>query len=71
VAKLNEDVLTENPYASMKNIDNYPTHRITDPTTGEIKEYCAASKNFAKVDPFVEDRHNFHYAGEDRVYLIF
>lgn len=70
VAKLNEDVLHDNPYTSMKNIDNYPTHRIQDEQTGEIMEYCGATKNFAKVDPFIEDRKNFHYAGEDKVYLI-
>lgn len=70
VAKLNEDVLHDNPYASMKNIDNYPTHRIKDEQSGEVMEYCAATKNYAKVDPFIQDRRNFHYAGEDRVYLI-
>ena len=31
VAKLNEDILAENPYASRMNIDNYPTHKYFDP----------------------------------------
>ena len=31
VAKLNEDVLAKNPYASKMNLDNYPTHKWTDP----------------------------------------
>jgi hypothetical protein len=71
VSKLNEDVLSDNPYASMKNLDNHPTHKYTDPSTGVEMKYAAASKNFALVDPSVEDRRNFHFAGEDRVYLIF
>ena len=28
VSRLNEDVLSNNPYASRLNIDNYPTHRM-------------------------------------------
>lgn len=53
------------------NLDNYPTHRLTNSETGEVIEYCAASKHFPKVDPFIEDRKSLHYAGEDRTYLIF
>lgn len=52
------------------NIDNYPTHRATDPETGEVTEYCAASKQWNLVDPAASDRKSLHYAGEDRVYLI-
>ena len=44
VSKLNEDILADNPYANKLNIDNFPTHRYTDPNTGEVQEYCAASK---------------------------
>ena len=44
VTKLNEDILADNPYANKLNIDNFPTHRYTDPNTGEVQEYCAASK---------------------------
>lgn len=44
VAKLNEDILAENPYASRLNIDNYPTHKYFDPKTGQEQTYCAASK---------------------------
>ena len=51
VSKLNEDVLAGNPYSNDKNLDNYPTHKYSDPATGETMEYAAASKNFAKVDP--------------------
>jgi len=69
-SKLNEDVLGDNPYSSKMNIDNFPTHRYKDPETGEEREYCAASKNFANVDPTIEDRKSLHYAGEDRTYLI-
>jgi len=27
IAKLNEDVLGDNPYSSKMNLDNFPTHR--------------------------------------------
>lgn len=70
VAKLNEDVLAQNPYASKMNIDNYPSHRFKNEETGEYEEYSAASKNWSKVDPYCSDRKSLHYAGEDRVYLI-
>ena len=70
VAKLNEDILAKNPYASRMNLDNYPTHKMVDPETGEESTYCAASKNWALVDPTCSDTKSLHYAGEDRVYLI-
>ena len=71
VARLNENVLGDNPYNSKQNVDNFPTHRITDPQTGEIQEYAAASKYYPNVDPSMQDRRSIHYAGEDRTYLIF
>lgn len=74
VTKLNEDVLSENSYASNMNLDNFPTHESLtekDPKTGEPLTYCGASKNFAKVDPNCTDVRSLHYAGEDRTYLIF
>ena len=64
-------MLSDNPYASPMNIDNYPTHKIKDQETGADIEYCAASKHFSKVDPRIEDRKSLHFAGEDRTYLIF
>jgi hypothetical protein len=70
VSKLNEDILSKNPYASRMNIDNYPTHKFTDPLTGEENEYCAASKQWSRVDPSCSDNQSLHYAGEDRVFLI-
>ena len=70
VAKLNEHVLAGNPYASDKNLDNYPTHRYVDPKSGETLEYAAASKSFANVDPEADDIRSLHYAPEDRTYLI-
>lgn len=70
MAKLNEDCLANNPYASRMNLDNYPTHRYVDPVTSEEKTYCAASKNWSFVDPKCTDMKSLHYAGEDRVYLI-
>ena len=70
VAKLNEDCLANNPYASRMNIDNYPTHKYTDPATGQEHTYCAASKNWSLVDPKCKDMKSLHYAGEDRVFLI-
>ena len=70
VAKLNEDILAENPYASRMNIDNYPTHKYFDPKTGQESTYCAASKQWSLVDPYCQDKKSLHYAGEDRVYLI-
>ena len=33
-------------------------------------EYCAASKNFANVDPNCEDWRSIHYAAEDRTYFL-
>ena len=70
VTQLNESVLANNPYASEMNLDNYPTHEYTDPQTGERQEYCAASKNFAKVDPMCDDWRSLHYAAEDRTYFL-
>lgn len=70
VAKLNEDMLSQNPYASRMNIDNYPTHKRTNPETGEEELYYAASKQWNKVDPACSDTKSLHYAGEDRVFLI-
>ena len=70
VAKLNEDVLAKNPYASKMNLDNYPTHKWTDPESGEEKTYCGASKNFHLVDPACNDHKSLHYAGEDRTFLL-
>lgn len=70
VTQLNESIFAENPYASTTNLDNHPTHAMDDPTTGEKHEYCAASKNFAKVDPTCSDPRSIHYAAEDRTYFI-
>lgn len=70
MSKLNESVLGDNPYSSKMNLDNYPTHKYTDPETGEEREYCAASKHYFNVDPAISDRKSLHYAGEDRTYLI-
>jgi len=44
VSRLNEDVLSNNPYASRLNIDNYPSHKMVDPETDEEKTYCGGSK---------------------------
>ena len=68
--QLNESILSENPYASQMNLDNYPTHEYTDPETGETMEYCAASKNFSKVDPTCTDWRSLHYAPEDRTFYL-
>ena len=65
----NEDINVRNPYFSKRNLDNYPTHKIYQ-DNGEVLEYCAASKNFKHVDPTISDRRNYHYASEDRVYLL-
>ena len=35
VSKLNEHVLSGNAYSNDKNLDNYPTHKYTDPSSGE------------------------------------
>ena len=35
VSIMNEDPLAQNPYASQQNLDNYPTHEMVDPETGE------------------------------------
>ena len=52
------------------NLDNYPTHQMQDPATGESHKYCAASKQWSHVDPTVADDKALHNAGEDRVYLL-
>ena len=70
VSKLNEDCLSQNPYASRMNIDNYPTHKMVDPETGEENEYCAASKNWSLTDPNCTDQRSLHNAGEDRTFMI-
>ena len=74
VSQLNDNLMSQNSYASKTNIDNFPTHekRTIDPKTGEtvVQSYCSSSKNFAKVDPRCQDRHSIHYAAEDRTYLI-
>lgn len=86
VVQLNEDCMAHNPYASRMNLDNYPTHRkligmktvtLIDENGEEYEKevedyetYCAASKNFALVDPKCPDRRTLHFAGEDRVYLL-
>lgn len=71
VSKLNEDVVpSSNPYSTKMNIDNYPTHKYTDPANGEVTEYCAASKSWKNVDPTLKDRKSLHFAPEDRTYLI-
>ena len=70
VSQLNEHILADNSYASDMNVDNYPTHEYKDPATGETHTYCAASKNFAKVDPHNEDWRSLHYAPEDRTYYL-
>jgi len=70
VTKMNESIYAENPYVSEMNLDNHPTHEFTHPQTGEVMKYCAASKNFAKVDPHCEDWRTLHYAAEDRTYFL-
>lgn len=70
VTQLNESIFSENSYASDMNLDNYPTHEWRDPETKETHSYCAASKNFAKVDPNCDDYRSLHYAAEDRTYFI-
>ena len=70
VTQLNESIYAENSYASQMNLDNYPTHEYTDPATGEVHQYCAASKNYAKVDPNCTDWRSIHYAAEDRTYFL-
>ena len=70
VTQLNESIYAENSYASQMNLDNYPTHEYTDPATGEVHSYCAASKNYAKVDPNCTDWRSIHYAAEDRTYFL-
>ena len=71
ISRLNENILGDNPYNSKQNVDNFPTHRVTDAATGEVTEYAAASKYYPNVDPTIDDRRSLHYAGEDRTYLIF
>ncbi len=70
VSKLNEDILSDNVYSSPMNLDNFPTHRYTDPVTGKTKEYAGASKHHLKVDPNMEDVHSLHYASEYRTFLL-
>ena len=73
-SQLNEHILADNPYASEQNLDNFPTHEFEHKNEkGEIEtlSYADASKNFAKADPEAHDNKSLHYAGEDRVFLIY
>lgn len=65
VSKLNEDLLTDNSYVNVMNLDNHPTHQLNGET------YCAASKDWKLVDPACEDWRSLHYAAGDRCYLLF
>lgn len=62
-------IFKDNPYMSDINVDNYPSHRIVE-ADGEVREYCAASKHFAKVDPECRDVKSIQMAPEYRVYLV-
>lgn len=62
--------LRDNPYHSLNNMDNIPTHWITD-EKGENHDYSFSTKNWRLVDPDVKDPHFFHYAAASKVYLIF
>jgi len=52
------------------NLDNFPTHEISDPASGEPKQYHAASKYFVNVDPRVEDPHSLHTASMYNTFLL-
>jgi len=68
--QMNEDVLKSNEYRQRTNLDNFPTHRITDQATGEVREYFGASKYFKNVDPMVKDAKSLHNAGLYSTYLL-
>ena len=70
VSKLNERVLSGNPYSNDKNLDNYPTHKYTVPSSGETQAYAAASKDFIKVDSETKDTKSIHCAPGDAIYLF-
>lgn len=69
IAKSCGNPLRDNPYHTMSNMDNIPTHRIVD-EKGANHDYSFATKNWRQVDPDVKDPHYFHYAAANRVYLI-
>lgn len=50
-SKLNEQLMHDNSSKSKMNVDNYPTHKMIDPATGEEVTYCGASKHHSRVDP--------------------
>ena len=61
IAKSCGNPLRDNPYHTMSNMDNIPTHRIVD-EKGAHQDYSFATKNWRQVDPDVKDPHYFHYA---------
>jgi hypothetical protein len=65
VAQFNEDILHDNPYKSMMNLDNFPTHK-----NEKGEKYFAASKYFKLVDPKVDDPKSLHYASQYNTYLL-
>lgn len=52
------------------NIDNFPSHEMTDPKTGETKQYFGASKYFPYVDPECNDPKSLHYASLYTTYFL-
>jgi hypothetical protein len=69
IAKSCGNPLRDNPYHSLSNMDNIPTHRIVEPD-GTKKDYSFSTKNWRQVDPDVRDPHFFHYASANKVYLL-
>lgn len=68
-ASLMDSLFGNNPYMSLNNIDNLPSHeqKMED---GTVKRYCASSKNWRNVDPNVTDNKSLHYCAQQRIYLL-
>ncbi|CAI2372012.1 unnamed protein product [Moneuplotes crassus] len=68
-ASLMDSMFANNPYISLNNIDNLPSHEQKMPD-GTVKRYCASSKHWKKVDPAVTDNKSLHYCAQQKIYLL-
>jgi len=64
-----EDFIKEMMVHDQFDINNFPTHKMKNPD-GTESLYYGSSRHYLKVDPFISDKHNLHYAPNHRVYLI-
>lgn len=69
VAEAAGNPFRDNPYYTMSNLDNIPSHMYKD-ENGKEHWYAFASKNWSLTDPDVRDPKSLHYASANKVYLV-